>query len=280
MASTGFRSDPVGDVAAPPYTKDKYKFGADMTFNGNLRKMPGRYYLEEFFTKLPDANAVLAAAYDNADATNATNTAITASRTLANKDFEILGTNADIADFSWDTISGGVKMTTGGADNDQLIILPHLDTKQTSWTGVLWGTENQVIWETAIRTGASIATILIWAGLKLTNTPTIATDDDQAYFRFDTDVPDTNIQIISSIGGVDTTTDSGVALAASTTYNLRIELDSSRKAHFYINEVEIYVSTALTDDIDLIPYVGLQSLAGAADDMTLCYQKISRILFE
>jgi len=280
MATEGFVSDPIGQVAAPPYTYDKYKFASDISFNGNVRKSPGRYYLEEFFTKLPDANAVINAAFTDADATAAANTVIKTASNAANKDFEILGTNADIADFSWDTIAGGVKMTTGGADNDQLIILPHLDSKQSAWTGVLWGTENQVIWEVAIRTGASIATILIWAGLKLTNDPTIATDDDQIYFRFDTDVPDTNIQIISSIGGVDTTTDSGVALAASTNYNLRIEIDSSRKAHFYINNVEKYISTALTDNIDFIPYVGVQSLAGAADDMTLCYQKISRILFE
>lgn len=280
MATEGFVSDPIGQVAAPPYTYDKYKFASDISFNGNIRKSPGRYYLEEFFKKLPDANAAIGTGYSDADATAAANLVITTARQVANKDFEILGTNADIADFSWDTIAGGVKMETGSADNDQLIILPHLDTKQTAWTGVLWGTENQVIWECAIRTGASIATRLIWAGLKLTNTPTIATDADQVFFRYDTDVPDTNIQIISSIGGVDTTTDSGVAVAALTEYQLRIEIDSSRKAHFYINNVEIYISTALTNDVDLIPYVGLQQLSDGDADMTLCYQKISRILYE
>jgi len=215
-----------------------FDFSEDISFNGNVRKSPGRYYLEEFFTKLPDANAAIGTGYSDADATAAANLVITTARQVANKDFEILGTNADIADFSWDTVAGGVKMETGSTDNDQLIILPHLDTKQTAWSGVLWGTENQVIWEATIRTGASVATRLIWAGLKLTNTPTIATDDDQVFFRYDTDVPDTNWQIISSIAGTDTTTDSGVALAALTEYQLRIEIDSDRKAHFYINNVE------------------------------------------
>lgn len=280
MTTEGFKTDPTGGKVGMPMTGDRYKHDAKFTWNGNQRKTPGRYYLEEFFVKLPDANAAIGTGYSDADATAAANLVITTARVVANKDFEILGTNADIADFSWDTIAGGVKLETGSADNDQVIILPHLDAKQTAWSGVLWGTENQVIWEAQIRTGASIAAILIWAGLKLTNDPTIATDDDQVYFRFDTDVPDTNIQIISSIADTDTTTDSGVALAVSTNYNLRIEIDSSRKAHFFINEVEVYISAALTNDIDLIPYVGIQQLSSGDADMTLCYEKISRIIFE
>lgn len=276
----GFRTIPAGGVAAPPFTNGPYDFSEDMTYNGNLRKSPGRYYLEEFFAKLPDANAVVNAAFTDADATAAANTVIKTASNAANKDFEILGTNADIADFSWDTIAGGVKLETGSADNDQVIVLPHLDAKQTAWSGVLWGTENQVIWEAQIRTGASIATRLIWAGLKLTNDPTVATDDDQVYFRYDTDDSDTNWELVYSIGGTDTTADSGVALAVSTNYNLRIEIDSDRKAHFYINDVEVGISTALTNDVDLIPYVGLQQLSSGDADMTLCYEKISRIIFE
>lgn len=267
MASDGFRSDPVGDVAAPPYTRDKYKFGADMTFNGNMRKSPGRYYLEEFFSQTPGLNADLASTTE-------------ATRVPRNKHFELLGTNAASSLATFNATVAGLTLTTAGADNDQTILLPHLDTKQTAWTGVLWGTENQVIWECAIRTGASIATILIWAGLKLTNTPTVATDDDQVLFRFSTDDADTNIEIVDSVGGVDTTTDSEVTLAINTTYKLRIEINSDRKATFYINDVEKYKSGALTNDVDLIPYIGVQSLAGAADDITVCYEKISRILFE
>lgn len=280
MAPDGFRTDPAGGAAAPPYTKGPYTFSEDITINGNQRKSPGRYYLEEFFVKIPDANAVIGTGYSDADATAAANLVITTARQVANKDFELLGTNADIADFSFSTIAGGIKLETGSADNDQVIILPHLDTAQTAWAGILWGTENQVIWEAQLRTSASVATILLWAGLKLTNTPTIATDADQVYFRFDTDVPDTNWQVISSIGGTDTTTDSGVAVAASTNYNLRIEIDSSRKAIFYINDVLVHTTTALTNDVDLIPYVGVQQLSSGDASVTLCYEKISRILFE
>jgi len=260
--------------------KGKLTFLDNVTFNKNVRVSPGRYSLEEHFKKIPNANTVIVAAFTNTDASHIDNTAITLARENANKDFELLGDNADIADFSWSTINGGLLLETGGADNDQVIIAPHLDSAQSAWTGVLWGTENQVIWEAQLMTTAIITPVLIWAGLKLTNTPVIATDDDQVYFRYDTDVPNTNIQCITSIGGTDTTTDSGVTVAIATEYNLRIEIDSDRKANFIINDVIVHRTAALTNDIDLIPYIGLQQLGAADSSLVLCYEKISRILFE
>jgi len=276
----GFRTETVGGVAAPPYTKGPYTFSEDITFNGNLRKSPGRYCLEEYFKQVPDANAVIGTGYSDSDATASANLVITTARVVANKDFELLGTNANIADFSWSTINGGLLLETGSADNDQVIILPHLDTAQTAWSGVLWGTENQVNWEVQLMTTAVITPVLIWAGLKLTNVATIATDDDAVFFRYDTDVPDTNIQCITSIAGTNTTTDSGVTVATATEYNLRIEIDSARQANFYINNVLVHRTAALTNDIDLIPYVGLQQLGAGDSSLVLCYEKISRILFE
>jgi hypothetical protein len=257
----GFRTDPEGGAAAPPFTQPRYKFNSDISFMGNFRKMPHRYYLEEFFKQIPDANASIDVS--------------------TNLDFEILGTNASVSDLSFDTTTGGIKIATAGADNDQMIILPHLDTKQTAWTGVKWGTENQVIWECMISTGDDIATgVLYWAGLKLTNTPTVATDADQAFFRFSTDDSDTNWEIVYSIDGTDTTVDSGVVVEADTQYRFRIEIDSDRKAHFFINDTLVANSTALKNDVDLIPYVGIQALSAAAEFMKLHYEKINRVIFE
>lgn len=244
-----------------------WQFKQDVQIDGNLSRSPERYYLEEFFSHTPGINGDLASTTE-------------ATRVPRNKHFETLGTNATSALVAYSTTEAGITLTTAGADNDQIIIAPHLDTKQTAWTGVKWGTENEVEWECAIRTGASIATVLIWAGLKLTNTPVIATDDDQVFFRYSTDDSDTTWELVDSIGGTDTTTDSGVAVAASTTYRFKISIDSSRRASFYINGDLIYTSSALTNDVDLIPYVGIQSLSAAADVATLCYEKISRKLFE
>ena len=40
------------------------------------------------------------------------------------------------------------------------------------------------------------------------------------------------------------------------------------------------LSLAMKNDVDLIPYIGVQATSAAADTLTVYYQKISRILFE
>lgn len=195
--------------------------------------------------------------------------------------FEVLGTNATTALATWSAVRGGLLMTTAGADNDQIILAPHLTAGYSAWTGVKWGTENQVIWEATLTVGDDITNgVLLWAGLKLTNTPVIATDNDQVFFRFSTDDSDTTWHCISSIGGTDTNTNSGVTVAINTKYKLRIEIDSARKAYFYINDNLVANTAALTNDVNFIPYVGIQALNAAAEFVTLHNEKISRILFE
>jgi len=254
-------------------TRD-WDFKNDVRVYGRLSGNNNKYFLEEFFSQKPALNGDMVV---DADANDA---AALVAYTIANRHFEVLGTNGTSASTAFSSTVAGVTITTAGADNDQVIILPHLDTAQTAWTGIKWGTENQTEWECAIRTSSSIATQLIWAGLKLTNTPTIATDADQVLFRYSTDDSDTNWQIIDSVGGTDTQTDSGIAVAVSTNIRFRIKILSTRQAQFYINDILIYTSGALTNDVDLIPYVGIQALDTAAVSLTLSYEKISRILFE
>ena len=264
----------------PTLETRNWKFKKKVQTVGHFIREPSRFYLEEFFKQTPALNAVLTAAFDNADATNASNVTITTARNVANKDFEVAGDNMTTALVTFSTTVAGITLTTDTTDNDSAYICPHLDTKQTAWTNTLWGTENQVIWEAAIKTDTAVLTTLLWAGLKLTQDPTIATDDNQVYFRYDTDVPDTNWQCITSIAGVDTTTDSGVTVSGATVYLFRIEIDSDRKAHFYIDDVLVHSTTALTNDIDLIPYIGVQALMGAARSVLIGYEKISRTIYE
>ena len=261
--------------------------------NGFVRN-PDRYYLEEYFKRRPALNLQIATSED------AANTII---HNVANKDFEILGTNASKDDVTFSSEEAGIQLQTDGADNDQVIVLPHLDPDQTAWNGIKWGTENQVEWQCAIRTGASIADTSFWAGLKLTNVPTYATDDDQAYFLYASDddqgalTTNANLHFVYSVGGTDYITDLGIAVAASTIYKLRIVIDNHRQLAVYVNGVQYgllttataggatqstttTLSNALTNDIDLIPYVGVQGLTGSAKQITLCYEKISRVLFE
>jgi len=241
-------------------TRD-WDFKNDVKISGVLSRSPGRYYLEEFFTPKPGINA---------------DTAYTYSTT-----FEVLGTNMTSALCTYSTTSAGIVMTTAGADNDQGILVPHLTSGLSAWTGIKWGTENQTIWEAAITVGDDITTgVLLWAGLKLTNTPTIATDANQVFFRFSTDDGDTYWTVESSIAGTDTATVTTSAVAINTQFRFKIVIGSDRRAACYIDDVLVYRTTALTNDVDFIPYVGIQALSGTAEFVTVHYVKMSRILYE
>ncbi len=210
----------------------------------------------------------------NGDLDNSTES----TRVPRNKDFELVGSNASSDDVTFNTTSAGMLLTTDGSGGSQVIVAPHLDTKQTAWSGTKWGTENQVIWEANIRTGANItSTIILWAGLKLTNDQDITTDDNQVFFRFDTNVANWEAVSTASSADSDVEVDTGVVVAINTNYYFRIEFDSARRAHFFINNKEVALSAAIENDKDLIPYVGVE---GDAKTLILYNESISRVYFE
>ena len=132
-----------------------------------------------------------------------------------------------------------------------MIILPHLDHltaqnagAQTAWTGVLWGTENQVVWECCILSDSVITDSMYYAGLKLTNTHRY-TDNDQAYFFYDSSKTILNNagapgswHFVYSVGGTDYVTNLNLAAHASTIYHLKIEIDENRRVKAYINNIQ------------------------------------------
>ena len=204
---------------------------------------------------------------------------------------------------------GGILMTTAGADQDQAILLPHLDTNQTVWSGTKWGTENSVEWECSISLPA-IDNQKVWAGLKLTNDQLVATDANQIFFKFQTDATNseafddfTTWHLVHSIGGTDYISQIPVTVAADTPYHLKISIDSDRKATCFINGIQYNVTetsgstggtavtavqpgsvavktAALTDDVDFIPYIGIEAGAAAAEALNVHYQAICRNVFE
>jgi hypothetical protein len=251
-----------------------------------------RFYLDEWFLQRPGLNADI----DQVST-------VEVQRAL-NRNWEALGTNMTTALCTFNTTSAGIVATTAGADQDQAIITPHLDTAATAWAGCLWGTENQVHWETSIALPA-IDNQKAWAGLKLTNDQLIATDANQAYFKFQTDATNseafddyTLLHFVHSIGGTDYISALPITVAASTIYHLKIEFDSSRQMSIFVNGVQYNVtstsgstggtavttgttkSAAMTDDIDLIPYIGIEAGAGAAEAIHCHYVKMSRIINE
>ena len=256
-----------------------------------------RYFLTEWFKKRPAINANIDQAYT-----------VEVAR-AANRDFEVLGTNMTTALATFDTTRAGLTITTAGADQDQSIIVPHLDTAFTAWSGVLWGTENQTEWECAISTNA-IDNQKFWAGLKLTNDQVVATDADQAYFKFQTDATNseaftdfTKLHFVHSVGGTDFISQLPITVAANTTYHLKVVIDSDRKATIFVDGTQYDITTtsgstggtavsavsegaaavlsgALTDDVDFIPYIGIEAGAAAAEALDVHYQAINRIIFE
>ena len=251
-----------------------------------------RVYFEEWFLQRPGINA-------NIDQVST----VEVQRAL-NRNWEALGTNMTTALCTFASTSAGVLATTAGSDQDQAILTPHLDTAATAWAGTKWGTENETHFETSIMLPA-IDNQKVWAGLKLTNDQLVATDDNQAYFKFQTDATNseaftdfTKLHFVHSIGGTDFISQLPITVAADTPLHLKITIDSDRKASIFVNGVQYNVTTtsgstggtavttgttpsgALTDDIDLIPYVGIEAGAAAAEAVNVHYVCCSRNVFE
>ena len=264
---------------------------------GTTAKDARRVYLDEWFLQRPGLNA-------NIDQVST----VEVQRAL-NRNWEALGTNMTTALCTFAGTSGGVKATTAGADQDQAIITPHLDTAATAWAGCKWGTENSVSFETSIMLPA-LDNQKVWAGLKLTNDQLVATDDDQIFFKFQTDATNSeafttfaNWHVVHSIGGTDHISALPIAVAANTPYHLKIEIDSDRKATAFVNGVQYNLTStagstggtsvtavqpgvaatktaALTDDVDLIPYVGIEAGAAAAEAVNVHHVCMSRNVYE
>jgi hypothetical protein len=263
-----------------------------------------RWYLEEWFNRRPGLNANL----DQA-------ATVEVQRTL-NYDWEALGTNMTSALVTFGATTGGILATTAGADQDQAIICPHLDNDGsadtgaiTGWSGVQWGTENEVHWETSILLPA-IDNQKVWAGLKLTNDQLVATDANQIFFKFQTDATNSEAfsdysywHLVHSIGGTDYISQLPITVAANTPYHLKIKIDSDRKATIYVNGVQYNVTStsgstggtavtavqpgvqasktaALTNDVDFIPYNGIEAGDGAAEALNTHFVCMSRKHYE
>jgi hypothetical protein len=298
MANTSF-SGPVRSKGNFKLFTETASTGLDSDRTlGTTAKDARRFYLDEWFLQRPGLNA-------NIDQVST----VEVQRAL-NRNWEALGTNVTTALVTFATTSAGILATTAGADQDQAIITPHLDTAATAWAGCLWGTENEVHWETSIMLPA-IDNQNVWAGLKLTNAPELATDDDQAYFNFLTDADNsgqsfsdfTKLHFIYSVGGTDYISQLPITVAANTPYHLKLEIDSDRKVTIFVNGIQYNVtqtsgstggtavtsvqpgtaatkSLALTDDVDLIPYNGIEANAGAAEALNTHYICMSRNVYE
>lgn len=257
------------------------------------------FKLEEFFTQRALANSAMdggvATAGGNTYADSAINAALLAAN-LLNPNFEIQGTNSTSAlcTFAAPPITG-ITLTTAGADADQEILTPHLNTTQSVWAVAnQWKSNYQPRFEAWVRTGASIAKTIIRVGLALTNAMDVdisnaVIDDDLVTFVYDSQqtLNSTYWKLLTSRAGVDTIDPivKAGAVAADTWYHLVIEIDSSLKPHIYINGYDMtdQLSTAgkaaLVTAKALIPFIGVagNGATPTAKSISVRYLSMSRI---
>lgn len=200
-----------------------------------------RIVLQEDFLQLPSVNADVGIAW--------------------NRNFELLGTNAVGADLAFNS-GGGFNLATHGGATDSAILLPHLDTTQSSFAALSLAPSTLPQFVTMVKTDAALTNTTLWAGFKLTNTPVVATDDDQCFFRY-ANGTDTTWKCVYSIAGTDVSADSGVTIAAATTYRLWITVATGGIATFWINGVAVATTTALTAAAAFKPYIGILSATDA-----------------
>jgi hypothetical protein len=97
------------------------------------------------------------------------------------------------------------------------------------------------------------------------------------------------------VGGTHYVTDLGIAVADTTSYRLRIEIDSNRQVSAFVNEVQYGLvtsattggatqslattkSNALTNAVPLFSFIGAKTLSAAARYISVAYIKLSRII--
>jgi hypothetical protein len=189
-------------------------------------------------------------------------------------DFVLIGTNAVAGDATNNLNGRGVKIQSHGADGDFTVLRPDSGANRSPWQAA-WLSQSKprfecVVWTDSVANSSTAA--VIYAGLKLTNVDTAATDADQVYFRAQDTVNSGRWGVCWSIATVLTTTDTGVSAAvANTAFYLVIDIDASRIARCYINGTLVATTTALTTAITFIPFIGVRA-AGAAASKILYVQ--------
>lgn len=207
---------------------------------------PGRF-VNHFdpMDKLPQANATLDQAFT-----------VEALR-LTNRSWESAGVGVADADFTFNE-TGGVNLVVPANDGDEVIMVEHDDAGQNILNQMDWDNDLQPLFLVNFLTGTNIATTIVWMGWKLTSVEPVITDDDQSFFRYEDAVNGGRWQAVTSVDGIDVSTDTGVTFQASTAYRMCIHLDANRISRYYINgDLVATAATARVAGDAIIPVIGV-----------------------
>ena len=184
-------------------------------------------------------------------------------------------------------------------------IMPFSGTKQSPWDSIKWGTQNEVEWECALSIQNTALTA--WAGLKLTSSYR-TTDIVEVYFKTQPNLSPNLWNCVVTIDYVTYVSQIPENVTIDKIYKFRITIDSARFARVYINDIQYNITTIsglptiveagalpsqqLTNNVNLIPYIGIEYESTDADQsmewsesgpivssiLNVYYQKISRKL--
>lgn len=183
-----------------------------------------------------------------------------------NQNFDLTGTGTPSAPQLNASVTGqsGVNLTTTNVSSDSSQLFP---VAASIWGTTFPPTANITSrFEAMVRVPATITTMQIYVGLKLTDTPVPATDNDQVLFVYDTSnttlnptnlTANANWNVIDSVANTDTATNTGLAVTASTNYRLTITLGTDSRARCYINGNLVRTTAVLTTAAALIPTCGV-----------------------
>jgi len=212
----------------------------------------------------------------------------------------------------------GIRITTGGSNNDQAILYPKIsnlgtgsDTNNISaWRNVSFYSQYQTHFEASITTFSSIADSAILCGMRDSSTADndalsiYENEDDKAYFLYATSdslgtlTNNGNLHFIYSISGVDYVTDLGIVVQASTVYRLKFTFDESRRISVFVNGVQYGLtstpttttaggvtqsnnkakSLVMTSNAGIVPVIGIQTLATSNAFLNINFVKVSRTI--
>jgi hypothetical protein len=217
--------------------------------------------------------------------------------------YTLTGTGTPNVSYDASNGYGGMLLTTSATNLHQAIVHPNSSSGHNALNSGIFKTGSRLEFQTSVIFPVVPGTLdySFCAGLKLTETPLIATDDHQAMFIFgnstalvggSTLASTTNFLFAYSIGGTDYITDLGLPVVANREYHLKFLMDKNRKIKVFINGIQFGLtstsgsmgttatntyddSTALTTNISLYPVIGIQT-TGAAESVVVNYIKVSR----
>lgn len=195
--------------------------------------------------------------------------------------WELYGTNAASGVAGIYHLNGGLKLLTAGANNDQAGIQAQANAGQSLFgTAGFLGSEDSPRFEAVIKTGSAITAQKIFFGLSLTSTMDASTDDDGIKIVYTTASTHGKFEVWSSRATADSVFTTDVTVAVDSIYRLKLEVYPDLTFMAFINDKPVYHSPfpAIVTAKDLVPFIGIQALTGAAKHMyVLGRPRVSRL---